>query len=135
MNKRLLISTLLFLLVVPFSVLVLVNEKNFEREQKEQIEENVDSDIILYYSDMCTHCQNVEKFLTDNKVDDKIAFARKNVRGSSANTRELLNKATLCGEDSETLSVPFLWDGENGNTCIKGDVDIIAFFQNKLNAK
>ncbi len=135
MNKRLLLPTVLFLIVLPFSILVLADERNFQRQQKEAQQASVPAPIVLYYSDMCTHCMNVEEFLAANGVTDKISFAQKNVRGGGGNARELMDKATLCGMDTETLSVPFLWDGTDGNRCLVGDVDIIKFFQDKLNAQ
>lgn len=96
--------------------------------------ENAAANLVLYYSDTCPHCTNVETYLAQNHIAQKIAFAQKNVRTSSANSQELISKAALCGMSTDSLGVPFLWDGENGNKCLVGDGEIIAYFKNRVGA-
>lgn len=135
MNKKVLIPTILFLIMLPSSIFVLTNERSIKQKAAEARAANVDSKIVLYYSDICPHCKLVEKFLADNGVAEKISFAQKNVHNNVFNSDELTARATLCNIPSKDLGVPFLWDGENGNKCIVGDEDIISYFKNLINLK
>lgn len=96
--------------------------------------ENTDAKIVLYYSDTCPHCTNVETYLAQNGIAQKVAFTQKNVLNSSANSQDLMTKAASCGMSTSSLGVPFLWDGESGNKCLMGDGDIIDFFKAKAGA-
>jgi flagellar basal body-associated protein FliL len=88
--------------------------------------------IILYYKEACPFCLNVEKFMAENKVEEKITLEKKEVHENKDNAAELGQKAEFCKINSNEVGVPFLWDGPNAK-CLVGDVDIINFFQQKLN--
>jgi glutaredoxin len=85
--------------------------------------------LILYTSDSCPHCANVEEFMAENKVIEKLNLVRKEVSKNQSNAVELLSRAQACGLPSNNVGVPFLWhDGQ----CLLGDEDIINFFKTKL---
>lgn len=86
--------------------------------------------IILFYGDGCSHCANVDKFISDNNIKEKISFAELEVFNNQNNAGVLLEKAKACGLDTNLIGVPFLW---NGKTCVLGDQDIIKFFQDRIN--
>lgn len=85
--------------------------------------------LILYWGQGCPHCEKVEKFLIDNKVDEKVQITRKEVYYQKGNAREMAKYAKRCGLPTDNIAVPFLWTGQ---TCLIGDQDIIAFFQKQL---
>ena len=85
------------------------------------------SGTILFYGNGCSHCENVDKFIKENNVEDKIKFTKLEVFNNKENANILVEKANACGLPTDKIGVPFLWDGNN---CISGDVDIIKFFQN-----
>jgi hypothetical protein len=85
------------------------------------------SGVILFYGDGCSHCANVDKFILDNKVEDKVKFTKLEVFNNKQNANILVEKANACGLPTDKIGVPFLWDGTR---CISGDVDIIKFFEN-----
>ncbi len=87
------------------------------------------SGIILFYSEGCPHCQNVDNFIAQNNVEQKVKFARLEVFNNKDNQKVLLQKAQACNLPLDQIGVPLLWDG---NTCIVGDQDIIKFFQGKI---
>lgn len=90
------------------------------------------SGIILFYGDGCPHCENVDKFISENNVEEKVEFTRLEVFNNKSNAELLAKKAIFCEVDiSQGVPVPFLWDGKN---CLVGDEDIIKFFQNKINS-
>lgn len=84
--------------------------------------------IVLFYGDGCPHCKNVEDFISANKIDEKIKFSRLEVFNNKDNANILIQKAGICKISTESVGVPFLWDGGN---CIVGDQEIIKFFQDK----
>lgn len=63
-------------------------------------------------------------------MDDKISFAQKEFYYNQNNAKELEAKAKICGLPTNSIGVPFLWDGEK---CLIGDQDIINFFKKKTN--
>jgi len=135
MNKKIIIPTILFILVLIVSLFLLLENKensqlknelsnNQENQQKEQ------SQIILFYGDGCPHCAIVEEYIKENNINDKISFAQKEVYYNQSNAKELEAKAKICGLPTDSIGVPFLWNGEK---CLIGDQDIIEFFSQKIN--
>jgi nitrogen fixation/metabolism regulation signal transduction histidine kinase len=84
---------------------------------------------ILFYGDGCPHCANVENFINSNGVLGKTSLIEKEVYNNKDNFNEFSEKAKLCGIDSNSLVVPFLWDGSQ---CILGDTPIIDYLKNQI---
>lgn len=83
--------------------------------------------MILFYSDSCSHCKNVEEYINSNGIKDKLSFQELEVSKNQANASLLQKKARQCGLDpNQGLGVPFFFDGEK---CLIGDQDIINYFQ------
>ncbi len=133
MNKKIIISTILFIAVLIFSFFAISQEKNKNQtpiNEAIMAENQPVSQIILFYGDGCPHCAIVEKYIKENKIQDKISFIQKEVYYNQNNARELEAKAKICGLPTDSIGVPFLWDGEK---CLIGDQDIINFFKEKVN--
>jgi glutaredoxin len=131
MKNKIIIPTILFIAVFVFSFVVLL--KNKESNLPNNIQENQlteESQIILYYGDGCPHCAIVEEYIKENKIQDKLSFIQKEVYYNQGNAKELEEKAKICGMPTDSIGVPFLWDGEK---CLVGDADIINFFKQKIN--
>lgn len=122
------IKLFIIILVLVAIGLFILYKINNSPEAKPSTDSNL---IVLYYRIDCPHCKNVEKFLEENKVSEKISFVQKEVGNNSQNNNSLLEKAKLCQLNTKEVGVPFLWDGEK---CYLGDTDIIAFFQKKIDA-
>lgn len=89
------------------------------------------SQVILFYSTSCPHCQVVEKYISENQLRDKFKFSELEVSGSEKNTNKLIEKSKQCGLDiNRGIGVPLLFDGQ---TCYQGDTDIINYFSTQLN--
>lgn len=85
---------------------------------------------VLYYGDGCPHCDNVEKYLQENGIKNKISFEEKEVYKNKDNAERMAEDASYCDIDVESFGVPFLWaDGK----CFMGDEEIINFFKQKTN--
>ncbi len=77
------------------------------------------SETILFTSDSCPYCKNVEKFIQENEIGNKVSI--KEVSKNQANSQDLLKKAEDCGIKADQLGIPLLWDkGE----CLVGEEDI-----------
>lgn len=133
MNKKIIIPTILFIAVLIFSFFALSQErsKNQSLNNEPAKEENQStSQIILFYGDGCPHCKIVEEYINENNIQNKISFIQKEVYYNQNNASELETKAKICGLPTDSIGVPFLWDGER---CLIGDQDIIDFFKQKTN--
>lgn len=82
----------------------------------------------LFFRTGCPHCENVQKFIDDNKVEEKISINHLDAT-IEENSLKMLQYAKKCSLDTATLGVPFLW---TGSTCLMGDVDINAFLKQNL---
>ncbi len=67
------------------------------------------SNIILFYGEECPHCKDVEKYIADNQLDQKVQFSSREVWHDKANANLLAQKAQACGIKTEEVGVPFLW--------------------------
>lgn len=89
-----------------------------------------DGKVILYYSDTCSHCKNVEAFIDENKVMEKFPILeRKESQINQDNLNEMIKKSKICGIPQNELGFPLLWTGSD---CITGDVGIIDFLRGKI---
>ena len=94
---------------------------------KKQPAQTIQPSMILFYSDSCPHCKNVEAYISENNIKDKLKFDEKEVSKSQANVTLLESKARQCGLDTnQGLGVPFFFDGQN---CLMGDQPIIDYLK------
>jgi len=124
-NNKFIISIILFIAVLIFSIFILYQENN-----NELVDNQSDNEIILFYGEGCPHCVIVENYIKENNIQNKISFIQKEVYNNQENAKDLQNKAKLCGLSPDSIGVPLLWDGKN---CLIGDQDIINFFKQRIN--
>lgn len=86
----------------------------------------------LYFGSGCPHCKNLEKWLEENKVAEKVKYSRKEVWDNKVNQAELNKKADICGLKSDEVGVPFLFDNVTSK-CLSGETDIENYFKGKIN--
>lgn len=91
----------------------------------------ITSDVILFYGRECPHCQDVEKFIEENKIAEKVQFDRLEVFHNSQNQAVLTEKAQECGINDAEIGVPFLFDAVE-KKCLIGAPDIENFFTAKV---
>jgi len=129
MNKKIIIPTILFIIILIFSFIIILKDKknSLANDSNNSLPE---SQIVLFYGTGCPHCANVEKYIRENNIKDKINFEEKEVYYNRKNADDLVAKAKICGIPTNYIGVPFLWDGEK---CFVGDKDIIDFFKQKTN--
>ncbi len=83
---------------------------------------------VYYYGAECPHCKKINEFLEENKIAEKVTFAKKEVWHDSGNAKEMTKAAEQCGLDKKDIGVPFVFD--NG-TCLIGEPDVRKFFSDK----
>lgn len=112
-------KTLIIILGIILAILALANLGRLTNKPE----------MILFFGDTCPHCKNVEAYINENGIKDKLNFQELEVYNNKANARLLGEKAKQCGLDiSNGIGVPFFFDGQN---CIEGEDNIIDFFKTK----
>ncbi len=89
--------------------------------------------VVLFYGQGCPHCADVEKFISDNKIEDKVKITRLEVWYNKANQELLSQVVQKCGIKADSVGVPFLYDG-NGK-CYIGEVDVPNFLKQAAGIK
>jgi glutaredoxin len=125
MKNKVIIPTILFIIVLIFSVVILLENKESNHPAEQ-------SQIVLFYGDGCPHCAIVEDYIKNNNIKERLSFEEKEVYYNQNNAKELEAKAKICGLATDSIGVPFLWEGEK---CYVGDQEIIRFFNQKINEK
>ena len=130
MKNKIIIPTILFIVVFILSIFVLLQNKDNNTVQDNQQTE--EGQIVLFYGDGCPHCAIVEDYIKENNIKEKLSFGEKEVYYNQNNANDLAQKAQMCGISTDSIGVPFLWDGLK---CYVGDQEIIDFFNGKINQK
>jgi len=98
------------------------------------VAEGSEKQAIIFVSETCGHCQNLKKWLEENKeTAKKFNFVFKEMNGNSENGQLLMDKAKECNYDASTgIGVPFLFaDGK----CFAGDQPIIEYIKEKVRSE
>lgn len=132
MNKKVILAGLAGIIILGGIIFLALKEESFsQKKEVASTEENFKNNMIFFYGKGCPHCENVEKFLEENKnIEEKVKFEKLEVWSSRKNKELMLEKAKICGIDNERLGVPLFWNGE---TCLSGDTPIIDFLKQKAN--
>ncbi len=87
------------------------------------------SEITYYYGNTCPHCKEVESWIEENKIDEKLKIIKKEVYDNPSNAAELRLAAQKCGLDTTAIGVPFLYSPDG--KCFIGTPDVISFLKEK----
>jgi glutaredoxin len=133
MDKKIIISTALFLLLSAGAIFILGSEKSPSPTEGNgnSVPPAPAGQIVLYYGSTCPHCKDVENWLKDNDVQSKVSYQEKEVYEDKDNSKELVATAKVCGKDENSIGVPFLWTGSD---CLVGYDQIIEFFGQKISS-
>ena len=92
-----------------------------------------DSDIVLFYGDTCPHCKDVEEFISQNQIDQKIKISKLEVYNNKENATlmaQMVKDNCLDKLDPQGLPVPFLIDSSE-KKCYIGTPDITNYLAEK----
>ncbi len=84
--------------------------------------------ITLFYGDGCPHCEDVEKYIEENNITNKVEFVSLEIWENKSNAKIMEEAAIICELDLEKIGVPFLFDG---SVCYVGGPDVQDFFKDK----
>lgn len=82
--------------------------------------------IVYYYGEECPHCKDVQDFIDQNKIAEKVNFVKKEVWHNSKNASEMNARAKSCDIQAEGMGVPFLF---SEGKCYVGTPGVIGFFK------
>jgi hypothetical protein len=83
----------------------------------------------LFYGEACPHGQNVEEYILEKKIEEKLKITRLEVSKEQVNANLLVNTAKTCEVDvSQGVPIPLLYEGKK---CYIGDEDVINFLKNE----
>jgi glutaredoxin len=81
--------------------------------------------ITLFYGDGCPHCKDVEEYIAQNDIKNKVTFTELEVWKNKDNAKMMEEAATICKLDLKTIGVPFVFaQGQ----CYIGGPDVQEFF-------
>lgn len=86
----------------------------------------ITTDNILFFGRECPHCKDVEKFIEENKIAEKVAFDSLEVWHNDANKEVFLEKIKECGIAEDKAGVPLLYAK---GKCLIGTPNIEKFFR------
>ena len=86
------------------------------------------SGIVFFYGDTCTHCKDVEDYISANEIDQKVEYTSLEIFENQNNAALAYQVETSCKIDvSQGVEVPLVYDGTK---CYLGAPDAINFFKN-----
>lgn len=125
MSKKNIFLSLL-VVVILFVLAFVIFQEEANAPEKEM---GTSAGIIYYYGEECPHCQDVLKFLEENKISEKVEFQKKEVWHNKNNSEEMMKKVEECGLNPDTVGVPFLYaEGK----CLIGTPKVEGFFKSKI---
>lgn len=102
-----------------------------ENGANEALSIDKNAEIIFFYGRECPHCKDVEKYIEDNNVAEKINFVQGEVYHNKSNAEFMVEKQKECPLADDMIgAVPFLWTKDK---CYLGQVEIIEFLKSEIN--
>ncbi|MFA5827999.1 MAG: hypothetical protein WC841_01370 [Candidatus Shapirobacteria bacterium] len=83
-------------------------------------------DLILYWGEGCSHCENLKKYITDNKIEERLKIEYKEIWKNESNLNDLKETIKSCPEidPSAGIGVPLVFFTSE-KKCILGDTPTI----------
>jgi glutaredoxin-related protein len=137
MGKTLITGLVIITIVGLLSLVVQGSIDNKAEQTPSTSQENssIPSDLIdnktpiFFYGNTCPHCEDIEEWMKENKIEEKVKLVKKEVYDNGANSFELAQAAESCGLPTDSIGVPFLYTPEG--KCLIGTPDIVGYLSNK----
>jgi hypothetical protein len=130
MNKdkfKLLLGLVVFLIIFIFAFLAFLQNNESEIVLTEREGDNV---IIFFTGDNCIHCKDVEDYIENHDILDKLDLVIREVYNNIENAKLFEEKFDLCSPQPRDYGVPLLWDNK---FCLVGPIEIINYLENISN--
>lgn len=137
MHKQTFITTLLILIIIGLLSVVVVGSRGKSKSETVVLKtsERVvvdDKTPVFFYGNTCPHCADVEAWMKENKIEEKISIVKKEVYANPQNAQELTKAAQSCNLPTDSIGVPFLYaEGK----CLVGSPDVISYLFEKAGIK
>lgn len=134
MNKQILVTSILILVIVGLLTTIVLGSKNktttkeTNKSSETKTEVISDGSITFFYGNTCPHCADVEAWMKENKIEEKVKLSKKEVYDNMTNSIELTKVAKGCGLSTDSIGVPFLY---TEGKCLVGSPDIIDYLTKK----
>jgi len=137
MQKQKIITSILVLVIVGLLTIIVFGSKGKSNDtarmkNNQSVPETVEISKkipIFFYGNTCPHCKDVENWMKENKIEERIEIVKKEVYKNQENAQELSLAAQSCGLDTNNIAVPFLYVE---NKCFIGTPDIISYLSQKI---
>lgn len=127
MDKKTIIKIAVAIAVI-ITAIFAANSAGFFKPQPEVTPEM--GKIILFYGHDCPHCKDLELWMTNNGVNDRISMDKLEVQYNEDNQNLLRGAAKFCNISETSIGVPLLWTGKGD--CLLGLEPIQEFFNQKI---
>ncbi len=130
-NKKTLTFSLLLIIVIILGLIVW-GSKNKKINSSPQVKIAQSNIPIFFYGNTCPHCADVEEWMKESNVEEKVKIVKKEIYDNQENAKELTRIAEKCGLPTDSIGVPFLFaEGK----CLIGTPDIISYLSLKAKIK
>ncbi|MFA6369329.1 MAG: hypothetical protein WCX20_03050 [Candidatus Shapirobacteria bacterium] len=122
--------TTIVIIIFIFFLFYLITSKNPDSSTT-----TIDSNLVLFYGDTCPHCEDVEEFISQNQIDQKLKINRLEVYNSKENSNTMVKMVNENCKDQlnpQGLPVPFLINTDD-KACFIGTPDITNHLTEKAN--
>lgn len=133
MNGKIKASVVIGAIIVLAGIVSVWGFSKMRQGQEEVLgAESKQSEIIIFYGKGCPHCKDLEDFIAENKLDEKVEMAKKEVWFDKENAKSLMTRAQECGIASDKVGVPFLY---SSGKCLSGTPEVEDFLMEKAGLK
>lgn len=127
-KKIVFISILLTALFLGIGIYIYEKKQNIDIEPLEEAKiEELSLNTIYYYGDGCPACAQLDEFIQEKGIQEKVKYIKKEIFDNEENQNELLAVSKYCG--IENPSVPFLFDEKK---CFSGVKDVLDRLESKI---
>ena len=137
--KQIIATLVLVLVSVGLLTIVIMGSQN--KKNAEMVEAPIsetagvstevnNNDLVFFYGVTCPFCDDVEEWMRENGIEERVVIIKKEVYENRANALELTKAAESCGMNTNSVGVPFLHTPEG--ECYVGSIDIINYLSDKV---
>lgn len=126
-NKKIITGGIIILIVIIAIIFFILQNQN---EINNPPLNNGTEGMILFYGDTCPHCDDLEEWIQNNNIEEKVEFIKLEVYNNENNQKILIEKVKICDISINSVGVPFFW---TGSECLIGNDLIQNFLQEKMN--
>ena len=83
-------------------------------------------DLVLYWGEGCSYCESLKRYISENKIEEKLKIEYKEVWKNESNLKDLMETIKLCPEigSSKGVGVPVVFFTSD-KICTLGDAPSI----------